>query len=70
MKIYKLCAAMLLLTAAAVVAMAAELELFPTFHSCGVYFKTVVPKDCVITYREKGTSKWLPAFAKTTFLKI
>ena len=52
-----------LMTAAALCG--AELELRPLFHSCGIYFKTEIPKDCTIVYREKGTSKWLPAFAPT-----
>ncbi len=65
MSFFKKCAVLFLLAAVSSVAMAAKLELFPTFNSCGVYFSTIVPKDCVITYREKGTAKWLPAFAPT-----
>ena len=65
MKSFKLCALLLLMTAAAALSMAAKLELFPTFHSCSVYFSTDIPRNCSITYREKGTSKWLPAFEPT-----
>ena len=52
-------AALVALTA--LCAAAAELELRPLFNSCSVYFKTECPRNCVITYREKGTSRWLPA---------
>ena len=42
---------------------ALELEFSPLFHSCGVRCTMEDNyKDCSITYREKGTSKWLPAF--------
>ena len=42
---------------------ALELEFSPLFHSCGVRCTMEYDfKDCTITYREKGTSKWLPAF--------
>ena len=64
MKSFKLLTA-LLLFAAVTVASAAEIEFFPTFHSCSVYVKSQVPRDCRITYREKGSSKWLPAFEGT-----
>ena len=47
---------------------ALELEFSPLFHSCGVRcaaeydFNKYEFRDCRITYREKGTSEWLPAF--------
>ena len=61
MKIFHtiLLAAVLAVSAAAA---DAKLELFPLFESCSVYFRTEVPKSCKITYREKGSSQWLPAF--------
>ena len=49
--------------AAFLAAEALELEFSPLFHSCGVRCTMEYDfKDCTITYREKGTSKWLPAF--------
>ena len=42
---------------------ALELEFSPLFHSCGVRCTSEYEfQDCRITYREKGTSEWLPAF--------
>ena len=49
----------------ALCAAAGELELRPLFNSCGVYFKTECGRGCTVTYREKGTDKWLPAFEAT-----
>lgn len=50
----------MLLSATAV--LAAELEFRPTFESCGVYFYTAQLRSCQISYREKGSEAWLPAF--------
>ena len=47
---------------------ALELEFFPLFHSCGIQctaendVSEYSIRDCAISYREKGTSEWLPAF--------
>ena len=44
-------------------AKAAELEFVPLFHSCSIICTMKYDfKDCAISYREKGTSRWLPAF--------
>ncbi len=56
---------MILAFVAALMCSAGELELRPLFNSCSVYFKTECPRNCTVTYREKGTSKWLPALEAT-----
>ena len=41
----------------------AELEFYPLFESCSVICRTkLFMKECQVSYREKGSSAWLPAF--------
>ena len=62
MKQIKILGVLLFSAAAAFFLDGAELILQPLFNSCSVYFKTDVPKDVSVFYREKGSRKWLPAF--------
>lgn len=62
MNLTKIFAALLFLTAATAVSVAAELSFAPLFNSCSIYLKTESAKGCSIFYREKGTQKWLTPF--------